>query len=264
MRDERIEISEAVQKLAVQVLATNPAGEGMCLIGGFRYRLLDGSCRSSLDLDYHWPDDLEAKQAEVVALFRRKLLPLVRTRLDGDGRVSPVTGPDAESPAVKTVEIAVWREGGTAGRVTVPVDITRIPCMDKPVVRTVEGVVCLTASDADMAESKVVSIFARSYLQERDIVDLFLFRDGLPDDSAGRVRRKLEQLSLDRDYVAKRLEKMAEDRAYHVRNIGGILKEQVDAPAAANIERAGGAGMVFDAVMDLLRGRLELDGSGKT
>lgn len=258
MDNEYIGVSETVQRLAVKVLATNPAGEGLCLIGGFRYRLLDASCRRSLDLDYHWPGDLEKKQAEITALFRRKLLPLIYKHMGYEGSVSPATGPDAESPAVKIVELAVWKAGGAAGRITIPVDITRIPCADKPVARTVDGVVYLSASDADMVESKVVAIFARLHMEERDIVDVFLFQDKLTADSAGRVSQKLSQFSLPADRVSDALQRIMADRKHHVRNIEGILKEQLDAPTAANIRKAGGAEMIFDQVMDVLGRRLRL------
>lgn len=258
MRNDAPGVAEAIQRLAVQVLATNPAGEGLCLIGGFRYRLLDGSCRRSLDLDYHWPGDLAEKQAEIVLVLRKKLLPLVRERMGYDGSVNPATGPDADSPGVKTVEVAAWQKKGPLGRITIPVDITRIPCADKPVARTVDGVVYLSASDADMVESKVVALFLRPHLAERDVVDLFLFRDKLQSDSPARVRKKLSQLSMPEERVAEMLMKMAGDREYHVRNIEALVKEQVEPSAAANIRTAGGGAMVFDQVMDLLKGRLRV------
>ena len=253
MEGEHIRVSEAIQKLAVQVLAVNPAGEGLCLIGGFRYRLLDASCRRSLDIDYHWSGDLEKKQSEVASLFRKKLIPLIRQRTGYDGSVRNATGPDAESTAVKTVELAVWKEDGSPGRITIPVDITRIPCADKPIARTVDGVVYLSASDADMVESKIVAIMARLHLADRDIMDVFLFQDKLVADSAERVSRKFAALNLGRDHVLKVLGTLEADRICRVRNLEGIVKEQLDAPAAANIRKAGGAAMVFDRVMELLK-----------
>jgi hypothetical protein len=241
MEHERERASEAIQKQAVKVLATNPVGEGLCLIGGFRYRLLDASCRRSL-----------------VRLFRKKLLPLLRERMGFDGSVSPATGPDADSPAVKTVELAVWQQHGSLGRITIPVDITRIPCEDKPIARTVDGVVYLSASDADMIESKIVALFARRYLEERDIVDVFLFQGKLAADAGGRVNRKLGTLRLARAGVSEALRKIATDRDYHVRNIEGIVRDQIDPPAAANLHAAGGAATIFDQVLELLTGRLGL------
>jgi len=253
MSNEQVKISEAVQRLAVRTLAVNPAGEGLCLIGGFRYRLLDASCRRSLDIDYHWSGDLEKKQAEVITLFRKKLLPLLRERMGCEGRVYPATGPDAESPVVKTVELAVWQKKGSLGRITIPVDITRIPCTDKPIARTVDGVVYLSASDADMVESKIVAIMARPCLEDRDIMDVFLFQDKLVADSAERVGRKFALLHLTSDHVLPLLKRIEADRGYHVRNLEGIVNNQIDAPAAANIRKAGGAAMIFDRVMELLK-----------
>jgi hypothetical protein len=258
MDTEHTKVSESIQKLVVQVLAMNPPGEGLCLIGGFRYRLLDASCRRSLDLDYHCPGDLKKKQAEVVALLRKKLLPIVRERMGYDGSVNPATGPDADSAAVKTLEVAVWQLNGPLGRITIPVDITRIPCADKPIVRTVDGVVYLSASDADMVESKVLAMFLRPYFQERDMVDVFLFQDKFRPDSPGRMRKKLSGLAMPKARVSEMLKKIVEDRKYHVRNIEGIIRDQIDAPAAANMKKAGGAAMIFDHVLQILESRLRL------
>jgi len=252
MEDTQTRISEEIQRMAVKMIAVNPAGEGMCLIGGFRYRLLDDSCRRSLDIHYHWSGVLEQKQAAVITLFRKKLLPLIRERTGYEGSVNAATGPDAESPAVSTVELAVWRKDGPLGRITVPVDITRISCIDKPIVRTVDGVVYLSASDADMVESKVIAIMARLYLEDRDIMDIFLFHDKFAVDSGKRVGRKLKRLRLTRDHVALVLKKLAVDRESHIRNLGNIVKEQMDPTPAASIRKAGGAAMIFDRVLELL------------
>jgi hypothetical protein len=252
------EIAEDVQGLVVRTIATHPVGERLCLIGGFRFRLLDASCRRSLDIDYHWDGDLEAKQNEVVRLLRKKLLPLVRTRLGLEGDVRPVCGPDADSPAVKTVELSVWREHGPGGRITIPIDITRIPCLDKPAARTLNGVVYLSASDADMAESKIVSLFARVYLAERDMLDLFLFHDQLPPDSAARLAAKFSSLQMDPSRLAETWRKIRKDRDYHVRNLDAILKEQVDPSVSVNLRAAGGGGAIFDRVVDILISLLPL------
>lgn len=70
----------------------------MLLIGGFRYRLLDHSPRFSVDIDYHWGGDLEAKQRELLGLCRRVILGQVRRELGYEGSASARTGPDADSP----------------------------------------------------------------------------------------------------------------------------------------------------------------------
>lgn len=72
---------ERIQLLAARILATHPAGRGLCLVGGFRYRLLNASARASNDIDYHWAGDLPRKQMEIVELFRSKLLPEVKRHL---------------------------------------------------------------------------------------------------------------------------------------------------------------------------------------
>lgn len=58
--------AESIQRIAARVLATHPTGHRLCLIGGFRYRLLSASARASTDMDYHWEGDLEQKQTEIV------------------------------------------------------------------------------------------------------------------------------------------------------------------------------------------------------
>ncbi|MFW6171627.1 MAG: hypothetical protein ACODAD_14150, partial [Planctomycetota bacterium] len=96
--NESIALMQRIQRLAARILATHPAGRGLCLIGGFRYRLLNESARASNDLDYHWDGDLRRKQAEIVEVFRSTLLPEVKRQLGCEGDVRPAVGPDAESP----------------------------------------------------------------------------------------------------------------------------------------------------------------------
>ena len=78
-------IAEEIQQAVAKLLATSSAGSNLRLIGGFRYRFLDQSARLSHDIDYHWEGDLEAKQAELVILFARRLLPEIKHRLGFDG-----------------------------------------------------------------------------------------------------------------------------------------------------------------------------------
>ena len=81
MTDAILTIAERVQTLAAAILATHPAGQRLYLIGGFRYRLLNGSARASIDIDYHWEGDLQQKQVEIVAVLRGKLLPSLLLQL---------------------------------------------------------------------------------------------------------------------------------------------------------------------------------------
>jgi hypothetical protein len=257
MNNEVDGTTETIQKLIVEIIATHPAGHRLCLIGGFRYRLLNQSCRTSVDIDYHSDGDLERKQEEIADLLTKRLLPEVRKRFGYDGQARKATGPEADSPFVKTVAVAFDRTGEHPDRIEVPVEITSIPCADAPVVRTMAGTVYLTASDADMAESKVVAIFNRPFVEVRDIIDLFLFQNQFTDASAQRLQVKFAKLGIGPQSVATRIHKLVENREPHVRALGALIKDQIDTAAAANLEAAGGGGMIFDAVVALLNGQLK-------
>jgi len=97
---------ERIQRAAATIIATHPAGHRLCLIGGYRYRLLNASARASIDIDYHWEDDLQRKQMELADLLRSKLLPEVKREVGYDGDIRPGATPAAESPAVRIVEMA--------------------------------------------------------------------------------------------------------------------------------------------------------------
>jgi len=246
------ETIERIQRLAATVLATHAAGRGLRLVGGFRYRLLNESARVSNDIDYHWEGDLQKKQLEVVEVFRTKLLPEVKRQLGYDGDVRSATGPDAESPVARTVGLAFYRAAEPGSRIEIPVDIINVACLDKPTVRTVEGTVFLTVSDADMIESKVLACLARSFLQVRDILDIFLFQDALRPDSPRRLSHKLGKLALRPTEAVERLRKLVSNRAVHVQGIELLLDEQVQPAVADNLRAAGGAEMIWEAVMQLL------------
>ncbi len=243
---------ERIQYLAAKILATHPAGRGLCLVGGFRYRLLNESVRASNDLDYHWEGDLQSKQMEIVAIFRSKLLPEVKRLWDYDGDVRPAAGPDAESPVVRTVETAFYRQSIPGSRLEIPVDILGIARLDAPVVRTIEGTVFLTVSDADMVESKILACFARSFLQVRDVLDVFLFQDALRTDSPERLAQKLSRIGLTPARAIERLNQFSKNRTVHVRGIECLLDEQVIPAVAANLRVAGGGVMIWDAVISRL------------
>jgi hypothetical protein len=247
---------ERIQLIVARTLATHSAGRGLCLIGGFRYRLLNESARASNDLDYHWEGDLQTKQMEIVDVFRSKLLPEVKRQLDYDGDVWPVAGPDAESPLLRTVQLAFYRIAEPGSRIEIPVDIIRVARLDTPIVRTVEGTVFLTMSDADMVESKMLACLARSFLQVRDVLDIFLFQDALRPDSPLRLSQKLNKLAVPATEAIERLNKLAGNRAVHVRGIERLLDEQVEPAVTANLRAAGGAAMIWDSVMSLFHGIL--------
>ena len=248
---------ERIQLLAAKTLATHPAGHRLCLIGGFRYRLLSGSARASNDIDYHWEGDLPRKQMEIADLLRGKLLPEVKRQLGYDGDIKPGAGPEAESPAVRIVEMAFFRIGEPGSRIEIPIEITAIASLDAPIVRTIAGTVFLTVSDADMIESKIIACLNRPFSQVRDIVDIFLFQDALRPDAPVRLSQKLRVIALPLAEAIEKLDRLAKNRAVHVRGIERLLDEQVDRAVAANLRAAGGAAMVWDSVMRRLRDILE-------
>ena len=103
---EQPEMVAAIQKAIVRLIAMSPAGHDLILIGGFRYRFIDRSVRTSRDIDYHWAGDLEEKQHELVGLLRKRLLPALRREFGVEGSANPAIGPDAESTAVKIVIVS--------------------------------------------------------------------------------------------------------------------------------------------------------------
>jgi hypothetical protein len=256
MENTAVSIVERIQALAAKTLATQPAGHQLHLIGGFRYRRLDGSCRASVDIDYHWEGDLDKKQAEIVEVLRKRFLPEVKRQFGYDGDIHAAIGPDAESPAVRIVKMAFYRWAEAGSRVEIPLEITHIPRLDPPVVRTVGGTVVLTVSDADMIESKVLALLNRTFTQARDIVDIFLFQDSLRPDAPGRLSHKFGVLSLSPAEVRRRLSRLRGSASVHVREIERVLQTQVDPTVAANLRVAGGAAMIWEQVMGLLSDRL--------
>src|SRR5205807_8358425 len=90
------------------------------------------------------------------------------------------TGPDSDSPAARIIELRFWKSDL---QIEIPLEITRIVCLDPPTIRTAGGTVHSTPSDADVIEGKVIAVLNRTFLQHRDLVDLFLYPDSLRPDS---------------------------------------------------------------------------------
>ena len=99
MESSSVAISERIQTLAARIVATQPVGHQLHLIGGFRYRLLDASCRTSIDIDYHWEGDLDQKQREILDVLRKRLLPEVKRQFAFDGDIRAENCRDANGPA---------------------------------------------------------------------------------------------------------------------------------------------------------------------
>ncbi|MBP7429863.1 MAG: hypothetical protein KBC05_10540 [Candidatus Hydrogenedentes bacterium] len=243
---------ESLQRLIARTVAVHPAGRRLLLIGGFRYRFLDESIRASDDIDYHWSGSLQKKQAELLSLFKKILLPEVRRRLHYEGTAAPRTGPVAESPAVRIVDLAFWRADEASSRIEIPVEITRVRCADPVEVRTAGGAIYPTASEADMIESKVIAMFNRPHLQHRDIVDFFLFRDRLSAHAHRRLAAKFRALGLTASAVEKRMADFRQHAAYHARAIQAVMDAQVEPSAATQIHDAGGGKMVFQTILPVL------------
>jgi len=199
---DKQKIVEGIQKMVAKIVATNSAGNRLCLIGGFRYQLLDTSPRLSKDVDYHWQGSLKKKQQELITLFKTKLLPEVNREYGLEGTVQTATGPDAESDVVKIIELAFYNRDTAGSRIEILVEITRIECLDAPIVRTQDGIVFLTVSEADMIESKIIAVLNRAYVQARDLVDIFLFQDRFGQNTRNRMMKKLMGLTLSSNDVS--------------------------------------------------------------
>ena len=244
-----IQEADCLQRVVARLVATSPAGVNLLLIGGFRYRLLDNSQRFSMDIDDHWGGDLEAKQEELLRLCRRAILGQVRRELGYEGSASARSGPDADSPVAKFVDLRFWK--GDL-HIEIPLEVTRIICLDPPTIRTAGGTVHPTPSDADVIESKVIAVLDRIFLQHRDLVDLFLFGDKLRPDSPARLKEKLATLQLSPETVAARLKDLRENPDYHATAIQKVIDEQMDGTVAQQMNAGGGGRTVCESALTLL------------
>jgi hypothetical protein len=241
--------ADKLQRLVASLIAKSPAGVGLLLIGGFRYRLLDNSERFSVDIDYHWGGDLEAKQHELLGFSRRTILKQVRRQFGYDGSASALVGPDADSPNAKFIDLRFWKSDQ---RVEVPIELTRIVCLDGPVVRTAGGTVYATPSDADLIESKIIAVLNRLFLQHRDLVDIFLHGDKLLPDSPARLQEKLAKLQILPEDFAARLKDLRQSKSYHAAAIQKVIDEQMEAAVAQQINASGGGKTVLDSTLNRL------------
>lgn len=253
--NERYEITERLQTLVAQLVATQPAGAGLCLIGGFRYRMLDRGPRRSVDIDFHWTESLTAKRTELIALFQRRLLPEAKRRFQVEGSV---TAGDVreESDAVAVIDLAFWRLGSALGRIEIPVAITRIDTADAAIAKTFAGTVFRTVTDADMLESKVIAILCRSFLEHRDLLDLYLFASHATEPTPARIAAKLQQRGVHQSAALRRIEQIAQSEAHHAKSLDAVIQEQVDASPASLLAEVGGGQAVFNETLRLLRSLL--------
>ena len=87
----------------------------------------------------------------------------------------------------------------------------------------------------------------------RDLVDVFLFQDALRADAPARLPQKLSTLGLPLAEAGERLDKLAQNRVIHLRGIARLLDEQAAPAVTANLRAVGGAAMVWDSALRLLR-----------
>ena len=182
-----------------------------------------------------------------------------RFGLDGSVRASPI-----ESPAAAVVELAFWSIGTDLGRLEIPIDIIRLECLDPPTVRTADGILYRTASNADMLEAKVLAVVGRTFLEHRDLVDIFLFTSHAAPDAAERLARKLGSLQIGAETIAKRLADLRSNDARHVAAVDQVIHEQLDDEAAASLRLAGGGALVLTAVSRLLTQLLDPSPGGQS
>jgi len=264
MKEKQQRKTEVIQQAIARTIATHPVGRNLTLIGGFRYRFLDNSVRTSDDIDYHWIGDLAEKQKELIDFSRRVLLPEIFRRYGYSGSANALTGPDANSPVVRVVDLAFWKDGAPYSRIEIPVELTRIVCADPIEVRTAGGTIYATASEGDMIESKVIAIFGRITLRHRDIVDVFLFQDRFLPDSDLRLKSKLQAAGITSNDTEKQMMQFQTDRDYHAKATQAVIDAQLDPEAAVQLNDAGGGEMVLNKVIGILKRYIRVGGSDES
>jgi hypothetical protein len=240
--DSQFEEVDRLQRVIAKLIATAPAGVKLLLIGGFRLRLLDQSHRFSVDIGYHWDGDLQQKQEELLRFCRRAVLSEVIRICGYDGSVAKRQGTDAESPNAAFIDFRFWKPGLA---LEIPVEITKILCLDPPTVRTADGTVHMTPSDADLIESKILAVLNRLYLQHRDLLDVFLYKDKLRPDSNERIKQKLAALALAPEAVRKKLEDLERYKEYHATAIQKVIDTQLETAVAQQLNAGGGGQAVL-------------------
>jgi|WetSurMetagenome_2_1015567.scaffolds.fasta_scaffold68510_2 hypothetical protein len=241
--NEQLSTIERLQRLIAQTIARE-SGEKLLLIGGFRYRLLDKSIRQSIDIDYHCPGDLEKIKIPLLSLFQRRLFPEVKREIGMECSFLD------KSELFITLELSFYNQ---RERIEIPVDIVTIPCSDAPETRTVGGTIYLTASDADMVESKIISLMSRSFFQTRDMVDLYLFKSFILPESMDRVQQKMITIGLTKEHADTLIKDLQKNRAFHVRNLDKVIDERIDKNMRPLIRMNNGVDSILDFAMETLR-----------
>jgi len=259
---------DKILSLLARFFATSAIGEGLCLVGGSRYRYLDGSGRSSRDLDYHVGRGDPLTRAEAIGKFlTERAIPEVRRLVGYDGRVSRENHPGAEPLATMAlIRVAFWRHEPTKRRIETSVDLIQLPLADPPEPRLVDGRVYLTISDADMIEAKLIALLNRVFIAPRDLFDIHQFQGALSVDTATRLDRKLAGLGLDEAKVRRQWSRLRRQERYLAKALDDLLETGVDQEVAEGLRRAGGGSAMYTRVAERLEeiiNRLQKDHVGE-
>ena len=248
--DKQLREADKLQRVVAKLIATGPAGVKLLLIGGFRYRLLDNSQRFSVDIDYHWDGDILQKQQELLTYCKRIVLKEVKRLFGYEGAASSRKGPDAESPNAAFIDLRFWN---ARRAIEIPIEITRIVRLDPPTIRTANGTVHPTASDADLIEAKILAVLNRLNLQHRDFVDIFLYGDCLRPDSSERMRQKISALGINAEAIRKRLGDLEQNARYHATAIQKVIDTQIEPSVAQQMNFGGGGQTVLAESLKLIK-----------
>jgi len=93
----------------------------------------------------------------------------------------------------------------------------------------------------------------RVYLQDRDLLDLYLFRDFLLPESAKRLQQKMEMLHIHPDELSNLIGSLQKKRSVHLKNLDKIIDERVDKNMQSVIRMTGeGVVSIFNSVLEIL------------
>jgi len=97
-------------------------------------------------------------------------------------------------------------------------------------------------------------------MEHRDLVDIFLFAGSLTAASPARLARKLKAMAVASEDIRTRMDDLRAHAGYHIESVQAVVDGQLDPEAAANVNAAGGAKMVLEKVLAILRANVALAG----
>jgi hypothetical protein len=105
-----------------------------------------------------------------------------------------------------------------------------------------------------------LAVIGRTFIQHRDLLDLHLFASHAAADARHRMQGKLARLGVDPAAIVRRLEDLKQSGDRHARAIEAIIRNQLDAAAAAVLMECGGGRTVLENTRSLLVTLLEPEG----